>query len=76
MKWLLALPHYVALMALGLVLIVAVIVAWFAILLTGRYPRPLFRFVVGVHRWKLRVIAYAFILVTDRYPPFTTRPIG
>ena len=75
-KWFLAIPHYVVLAVLGVVLILAVIGAWFAILFTGRYPRWLFRFVVGVHRWNLRVVAYAFILVTDRYPPFTTRPVG
>jgi hypothetical protein len=75
-KWLLAIPHYVVLMVLGLVATLAVIVAWFAILVTGSYPRGIFRFVVGVQRWKLRVLAYAFLLVTDRYPPFTTKPVG
>ena len=72
-KWLLAIPHYVALAVLWLVAIVAVVVAWFAILLTGRYPRALFDFVLGVGRWTLRVGAYAFLLVTDRYPPFSLR---
>ena len=70
-KWLLAIPHYLVLIALSIGALVAVVVAWFAILFTGRYPRPLFDFVVGVGRWWLRVDAYAFLLVTDRYPPFS-----
>jgi hypothetical protein len=69
-KWLLAIPHYVILIFLTLAGLVAVIVAWFAILFTGRYPRGLFDFVEGVLRWWNRVIAYAFVLVTDEYPPF------
>jgi hypothetical protein len=70
-KWLLAIPHYIVLVALSLVALVLVVIAWFAILITGRYPRALFDFVVGVGRWGLRVYAYAFLLVTDRYPPFS-----
>jgi hypothetical protein len=70
-KWLLAIPHYIVLIVLWLAAIVVVVIAWFAILLTGRYPRPLFDFVEGVGRWTLRVAAYAFLLVTDRYPPFS-----
>jgi hypothetical protein len=70
-KWLLAIPHYVILIFLTLAGIVAVIVAWFAILFTGRYPRGIFDFVEGVIRWWNRVIGYAFILITDEYPPFS-----
>jgi Domain of unknown function (DUF4389) len=70
-KWLLALPHYLALCFLALGAICCVIAAWFAILFTGRYPRGLFDFVVGVFRWGLRVSAYAFLLTTDQYPPFS-----
>ena len=73
-KWLLAIPHYLVLIVLGVLAVLAIIVAWFAILLTGRYPRGLFDFVVGVGRWGLRVEAYAFLLVTDRYPPFRLDP--
>jgi hypothetical protein len=69
-KWLLAIPHYVILLFLSLAAVVAVIVAWFAILFTGRYPRGIFDFVEGVLRWWNRVIGYAFILITDEYPPF------
>jgi hypothetical protein len=69
-KWLLALPHYVVLAVLNLAAVVAVVIAWFAILFTGRYPAGLFSFVEGVLRWNNRVLAYAFMLVTDRYPPF------
>jgi len=69
-KWFLAIPHYVILAFLAIAVMFCVVIAWFAILLTGRYPRPLFGFVVGVFRWWLRVAAYAFLLTTDRYPPF------
>ena len=73
-KWLLAIPHYIILAFLGLAAFVCVVIAWFAILFTGRYPRGLFDFVVGVGRWAVRVSAYAFLLVTDRYPPFSLDP--
>jgi hypothetical protein len=70
-KWLLAIPHYVVLLVLGIGALIVWIIAWFAILFTGRYPRSLFDYMVGVGRWGLRVQAYAFLLVTDRYPPFS-----
>jgi len=73
-KWLLAIPHYIVLVFLGLAAIVCVIISWFAILFTGRYPRGLFDFVEGVLRWGNRVAAYAFVLVTDQYPPFRLSP--
>ena len=70
-KWLLAIPHYIVLVFLGIAAVVCIVIfAWFAILFTGRYPRGLFDFVVGVGRWGTRQ-AYAFLLVTDRYPPFS-----
>jgi hypothetical protein len=69
-KWLLAIPHYIVLFFLTIAAVIAVVIAWFAILLTGRYPRGLFDFVLGVLRWGNRVAGYAFILVTDEYPPF------
>ena len=72
-KWLLAVPHYVVLVPLWIGAAVAIVVAWLAILVTGRYPRVLFDYVVGVARWTLRVEAYAFLLVTDRYPPFSLK---
>jgi hypothetical protein len=73
-KWFLAIPHYIVLFFLYIGVLFALIAAWFAILFTGRYPRGLFGFVEGVVRWHNRVVAYAVVLVTDRYPPFTLRP--
>ena len=70
-KWLFAIPHFLVLAVLSVAAFFAVVIAWFAILFTGRYPRGLFDFVVGVARWWLRVQAYASLLVTDRYPPFS-----
>jgi hypothetical protein len=70
-KWLLAIPHYIVLFFLYIATIVVVIIAWFAIIFTGRYPRGLFDFVQGVIRWHNRVTAYALLMITDRYPPFS-----
>jgi hypothetical protein len=72
-KWLLAIPHYIVLAFLGIAAFFAGLCAWVAILLTGQYPRSLFDFIVGVGRWCLRVSAYACLLVTDQYPPFSLR---
>ena len=73
-KWFLAIPHYIVLYFLDYASFFAVIVAWFAILVTGRYPRGMFGFVEGVIRWNVRVTAYTLTLVTDRYPPFRLAP--
>ena len=73
-KWLLAFPHYIVLAFLWIAVVVGIIVAWFAILFTGRYPRGIFALAVGVMRWSLRVEAYALLLTTDRYPPFGMDP--
>ena len=72
-KWLLAIPHYIVLVVLSVLVMLVTIIAWFAILFTGQYPRGLFDFTVGVGRWWTRVWAYAFLLVTDEYPPFSLR---
>ena len=69
-KWFLAIPHYLVLVVLSIGALFAVVAAWFSILFTGRYPRTLFNYVVGVMRWSNRVSAYAFVLATDEYPPF------
>jgi hypothetical protein len=73
-KWFLAIPHYIILLFLDIAAFVVVIVAWFAILFTGRYPQGLFDFVEGVFRWNIRVVGYALVLVTDQYPPFRLAP--
>lgn len=70
-KWFLAIPHYFLLFFLWIAAFIVIVVAWFAILFTGRYPRSLFDFVVGVMRWTNRVTGYAVALVTDEYPPFS-----
>ena len=73
-KWLLAIPHFIVLFFLYIAAIVVIVLAWFAILFTGRFPRGMFDFVAGVIRWHNRVVGYALILVTDRYPPFSLQP--
>jgi hypothetical protein len=73
-KWILAIPHYFVLFFLYIGSFFAVVMAWFAILFTGRYPRNLFGFVEGTIRWHNRVVGYALALVTDRYPPFRLKP--
>ena len=73
-KWFLVIPHYIVLFFLWIGAVVCVVIAWFAILFTGKYPKSLFNYVVGVQRWSLRVEAYAILLVTDQYPPFALQP--
>jgi hypothetical protein len=72
-KWVLLIPHYLVLVVLGFIAVFAVIIAWFAILFTGVYPRWIFDFVVGSGRWALRAYAYGFLLITDKYPPFSLK---
>jgi hypothetical protein len=73
-KWFLAIPHYIALVFVSIGVFFALIAAWFAVVITGRYPSGIRDFVVGAMRWHNRVTAYAFILVTDRDPPFRLAP--
>ena len=73
-KWFLAIPHYIVLFFMDIGVIVCVIIAWFSILFTGRYPKDFFTFVEGVFRWEVRVLGYAFLMVTDKYPPFGLEP--
>ena len=72
-KWLLAIPHYIVMAVLGVAAFICVIVAWLAIIFTGRYPRGLFDFVLGVNRWSLRVSSYMWLLITDEYPPYSLK---
>jgi hypothetical protein len=69
-KWLLAIPHFIALFVLGIGVVAVWVVSWFAVLITGRYPEGMFNFMVGVMRWGARASAY-YLLLTDRYPPFS-----
>lgn len=69
-KWLLVIPHVVILYILTIIAELVVFIAWFAILFTGKFPRGMFDFVTGVHRWSNRVYVY-YLLLTDAYPPFS-----
>ncbi|MFW6013463.1 MAG: DUF4389 domain-containing protein, partial [Candidatus Bipolaricaulota bacterium] len=71
LKWFLAIPHYVVLFFLNTAGTMAIVLAWFSILFTGRYPKKLFNFVVEIYHWNLRVVSYAFLFITDNYPPFS-----
>ena len=73
-KWLLAIPHYIVIVILEIAALIVTIIAWFAIIITGKYPEGMFNFAVGVARWANRVAAYALLLTTDRYPPFRLSP--
>jgi hypothetical protein len=73
-KWFLAIPHYLVLIVLDIAALIVTVVAWLSILFTGQYPKAMFDFVEGTMRWNLRVVAYAFILATDEYPPFSIEP--
>ncbi len=70
MKWLLVLPHSIVLSILSLLLIPALVVAWMSVVASGRYPRPVFHYLVGLMDWHLRIAAYSQLLITDAYPPF------
>jgi hypothetical protein len=70
-KWFLAIPHYFVLAFLWTAAVIVTFFSWIAIIVSGRYPETFFTFVVGVIRWSLRVQAYAFLLITDTYPPFS-----
>jgi hypothetical protein len=73
-KWILAIPHIIIVSLLGIIVLFVTIIAWFVILITGKYPGGLYSFVEGTMRWSIRVTAYAFLMVTDRYPPFSFNP--
>ncbi|MDE3065320.1 MAG: DUF4389 domain-containing protein [Acidobacteriota bacterium] len=73
-KWFLVIPHIVVLAILDVGAVFALIGAWFAVVLTGTYPEGIYRYLVGLMRWHNRVVAYAFVLVTDEYPPFSLAP--
>jgi hypothetical protein len=69
-KWFLAIPHYIVLSCLYIAVFIVLIIAWFSILFTGNFPKGMWQFIVAVMGWSLRLWAYAFLLITDEYPPF------
>jgi hypothetical protein len=69
-KWLFVFPHIIVLCFIMMGVLLSTILAWLIILISGKYPRKIFEFVVGALRWILRVQAYALLLITDQYPPF------
>ncbi len=72
-KWLLAIPNLIVLVFVAIVAILLWFISWFAILFTGTFPKGMFDFIVGTHRWSVRLNAYVYLL-TDKYPPFSTKP--
>ncbi len=72
-KWFLAIPHVIVLCFMWIGAVIAIVIAWFAILFTGTHPKGIHEFIVGVIRWSLRVEAFALLLTTDEYPPFSLK---
>jgi len=70
-KWFLAIPHIFVLIFLNIAAVFVIIITWFAILFTGKFPKGLFDYLLGVMRWNFRVMSYALIMITDKYPPFS-----
>ncbi len=70
-KWLLATPHFIILFFLAIAFAICLVIGWFAVIFTGKYPKSIFRFNEGFYRWSARVLAYSLLMMTDRYPPFS-----
>lgn len=73
-KWFLAIPHYIILSVLGIIAMLLIGLSFIWVIITGRYPKAFFNYIVGVMRWNLRVMCYSFLLTTDKYPPFSLKP--